>query len=97
MSWPVPDILVLFPRLTPTQAAVAGLFIFEGMSNKEVGLKLGISPRTVEDHRNAIYKKMDVHNAAHLVHKVYQAVLREREQRDGSEVSVSDMPVKSLG
>ena len=38
--------------------------IGEGMSNKEIGKRLGISTRTVETHRKAIAKKLDVSGAA---------------------------------
>lgn len=38
--------------------------IGEGMSNKELGKRLGISTRTVETHRKAIAKKLDVSGAA---------------------------------
>ncbi|MBP8823155.1 MAG: response regulator transcription factor [Flavobacteriales bacterium] len=39
----------------------------EGLSNKEVGDKLFISPRTVDTHRTNIMKKLEVHNLAGLV------------------------------
>ncbi len=39
----------------------------EGLSNKEVGEKLFISPRTVDTHRTNLMKKLDVHNLAALV------------------------------
>jgi FixJ family two-component response regulator len=38
-----------------------------GSSNKEAGRKLGISPRTVEDHRANIMKKLGARNAADLI------------------------------
>jgi FixJ family two-component response regulator len=38
-----------------------------GASNKEAGRKLGISPRTVEDHRANIMKKLGARNAADLI------------------------------
>ncbi len=41
--------------------------IVNGLSNKEIGEKLFISPKTVETHRNNIMKKLDVHNVASLV------------------------------
>jgi DNA-binding NarL/FixJ family response regulator len=41
--------------------------IVNGLSNKEIGEKLFISPKTVDTHRNNIMKKLDVHNTASLV------------------------------
>jgi FixJ family two-component response regulator len=38
-----------------------------GASNKEAGRTLGISPRTIEDHRANIMKKLGARNAADLV------------------------------
>jgi FixJ family two-component response regulator len=38
-----------------------------GASNKEAGRHLGISPRTIEDHRANIMKKLGAKNAADLV------------------------------
>jgi FixJ family two-component response regulator len=38
-----------------------------GASNKEAGRSLGISPRTIEDHRANIMKKLGARNAADLV------------------------------
>jgi FixJ family two-component response regulator len=44
-----------------------------GASNKEAGRTLGISPRTIEDHRANIMKKMGARNAADLVRIVMTA------------------------
>jgi FixJ family two-component response regulator len=38
-----------------------------GASNKEAGRQLGISPRTIEDHRANIMKKLGARNAADLI------------------------------
>jgi FixJ family two-component response regulator len=38
-----------------------------GATNKEAGRQLGISPRTIEDHRANIMKKLGARNAADLV------------------------------
>jgi DNA-binding CsgD family transcriptional regulator len=43
------------------------LLIAEGASNKEAGRRLGISPRTVEQHRANIMAKLGARNAADLV------------------------------
>jgi DNA-binding NarL/FixJ family response regulator len=39
----------------------------EGLSNKEIGEKLFISPRTVDTHRTNLMRKLDTHNVAGLV------------------------------
>jgi FixJ family two-component response regulator len=45
----------------------------KGASNKEAGRQLGISPRTIEDHRANIMKKLGARNAADLVRIVMTA------------------------
>ena len=47
-----------------------------GASNKEAGHTLGISPRTIEDHRANIMKKLGARNAADLVRIVMTAQQR---------------------
>jgi FixJ family two-component response regulator len=44
-----------------------------GASNKEAGRHLGISPRTIEDHRANVMKKLGARNAADLVRIVMTA------------------------
>ena len=41
--------------------------VAEGLSNKEIGEKLFISPRTVDTHRTNLMKKLSVNNIAGLV------------------------------
>ncbi len=52
--------------LTRRERDVLEQFIF-GASNKEAGRHLGISPRTIEDHRANIMKKLGARNAADLI------------------------------
>ena len=47
--------------------------IAAGCSNKEAGRELGISPRTIEDHRANIMKKLSARNATELVRLVLDA------------------------
>ena len=54
--------------LTVKQQQVSDL-IAKGHSNKEIGESLGISSRTVEEHRKAVFKKLKVRNAVELVRK----------------------------
>jgi DNA-binding NarL/FixJ family response regulator len=49
----------------------------EGKSNKEIARDLGISSRTVEDHRCDIYRRMGVTNAVALVRKIFGARIAE--------------------
>ena len=58
--------------LTTRQREISDL-IAKGWSNKEIGHKLGISRRTVEDHRGAIYDKLGVRNAVELTRKILGA------------------------
>lgn len=60
-------------RLTNRQSEVRDLIGF-GLSNKEIGEQLGISFRTVEDHRAAIYRHYGVRNAVQLMRKLLLAV-----------------------
>jgi len=57
-----PGRTLLTPREREVLAQIAG-----GASNKEVGRRLGISPRTVEVHRARIMEKIGARNAADLV------------------------------
>jgi len=41
--------------------------LITGASNKEVGRRLGISPRTIEIHRARILKKLAVKSVADMV------------------------------
>jgi two-component system response regulator FixJ len=43
-----------------------------GLSNKEIGIRLGISPRTVEIHRAWVMERMNARNVAELVRMVMQ-------------------------
>lgn len=41
--------------------------IAEGLSSKQIGEKLFISPRTVDTHRTNLMNKLDIHNIAGLI------------------------------
>jgi two-component system response regulator FixJ len=53
-------------RLTPREKEVMAL-LASGMSNKEIGLKLNISHRTVEVHRSRIMEKMKAESFPKLI------------------------------
>lgn len=57
-----PTITALSPRERQVLAAVA-----QGLTNKEIGAKLGISHRTVEVHRARLMRKLDVTSLAGLL------------------------------
>jgi DNA-binding NarL/FixJ family response regulator len=66
--------LPLFPNrntLTPRQLQVIACVV-HGLTNKETARELKLSPRTVEDHRNEIQRRLGVKNAVVLVRVVYQ-------------------------
>ena len=53
-------------KLTKRESEVAAL-IADGLLNKEIASHLNISVRTVEFHRNAIYRKLGINNAVELM------------------------------
>ncbi|MGI9419061.1 MAG: response regulator FixJ [Geminicoccaceae bacterium] len=59
-------------RLTPRERDVLEHLV-AGRSNKEVGLELGISPRTVEIHRARLMEKMAADSLAQLVRMAIEA------------------------
>jgi two-component system response regulator FixJ len=56
-------------ELSSRQRQVMGL-VAEGLSNKEIALQLGLSPRTVENYRAWVMEKMGARNLAELVRMV---------------------------
>lgn len=52
--------------LTKRQAEILQLIV-SGKTNKEIGRMLSRTERTIEYHRNRLYRKLDAHNAAELV------------------------------
>lgn len=53
-------------RLTSREIEIAELCA-QGMINKEIAVKLGISQRTVETHKNNIFKKLGINNTVELM------------------------------
>ena len=56
----------LYRSLTPREAEVMALLV-EGLPNKVIASRLGISTRTAEHHRAAVLRKMKVRTLSHLV------------------------------
>jgi DNA-binding NarL/FixJ family response regulator len=65
-------------RLTPREREVLAE-IASGGSNKEIGAKLGISPRTVETHRESLMKKLRIHTVAGLTRFALEVGLVSKE------------------
>lgn len=55
-----------FETLSPREREVLGLVV-SGLTNKEVGKALGLSPRTVETHRAHLSQKLQVSTLAELI------------------------------
>lgn len=53
-------------ELTERETEIIKL-LAEGMTNKQIGEALFISPRTVDSHRTNLMKKLDLHNVASLI------------------------------
>ena len=53
-------------RLTSSEIEIAELCA-KGMINKEIAVNLGISQRTVETHKNNIFKKLGINNTVELM------------------------------
>lgn len=60
----------VFPKLTTRQRSVCLLLVI-GHSNKRAAQVLGISPRTVEDHRSDILKAVEAANMAEVTFKLF--------------------------
>ncbi len=62
---PFADALRQFDQLTQREREVAR-WVARGLTDKEVAVKLYVSPRTVDNHLRSIYRKLDVRNRAEL-------------------------------
>lgn len=56
----------LYGHLSDREREVLGLIV-EGLTNKEIGRALVLSPRTVETHRANLFAKLQVESLAHLI------------------------------
>jgi DNA-binding NarL/FixJ family response regulator len=48
-------------RLTPREREVLQL-VAEGQTNRQIALRLGLSPKTVDSHRSNLMRKLDLHD-----------------------------------
>jgi two-component system response regulator FixJ len=63
-------------KLTARQREVLGL-VAAGLSNKEIAIELGCSPRTIEIHRGAVMLKLRARSTAHAVRIAVYAAIAE--------------------
>ena len=64
-----------YAQLSEREREVLGLIV-EGLTNKEIGRALALSPRTVESHRANLFAKLQVESLAHLI-RHYAALAAE--------------------
>ena len=55
-----------YNSLTPREQEVMGM-VAEGLSTNEISERLFISPKTVENHRSSIMRKLDLHSTIEIV------------------------------
>lgn len=65
----------VYAEMSPREREVLAL-LTESLSNREMAARLGLSERTVEGHRNNVYRKLRVHNAAQLAN-VLRGIFRD--------------------
>jgi two-component system response regulator FixJ len=63
------ELMERLAELSPRQTEVMHL-VAQGLSNKQIAARLGISPRTVENYRAWVMERMGAANIAELVRKV---------------------------
>jgi two-component system response regulator FixJ len=66
------EILLRISEMPRRQREVMDL-VTEGLSNKQIAIRLGISPRTVENYRAWVMERLGATNLADLVRKVLTA------------------------
>lgn len=68
----VSDFKARFEQLTQREREVIRM-VARGYANKEVAREFGISEKTVQVHRGAAYRKLDLHNAAEIARLLMKA------------------------
>ncbi|HEX7888636.1 MAG TPA: response regulator [Ramlibacter sp.] len=64
-----------YAQLSEREKEVVGLIV-QGLTNKEIGRALSLSPRTVETHRANLFAKLEAESLAQLIRQ-YAAVVDE--------------------
>ncbi|MEL6202125.1 MAG: response regulator transcription factor [Pseudomonadota bacterium] len=54
------------PDLTPRERQILSL-VARGYANREIGERLGVSAKTIDNHRTNLMRKLDVHSVAELL------------------------------
>ncbi|MCI5850940.1 MAG: response regulator [Sutterellaceae bacterium] len=62
-------------RLSPREGEILGL-IAEGVQNRAIAERLGLSERTVQGHRNNLYKRLRVHSEKEILAALERAGIR---------------------
>jgi FixJ family two-component response regulator len=62
------DARARYAQLSPREREVLG-FIVAGLTNKEIGRALQLSPRTVETHRANLFAKLETESLAQLIRR----------------------------
>ena len=70
----LPETVLPAVKLTARELEI-GRLTSQGLLSKEVADKLGISQRTVETHKNNLYRKLGINNNAELVSYMHKAGL----------------------
>ena len=70
-----------YAQLSEREREVLGLIV-EGLTNKEIGRALGLSPRTVETHRANLFAKLQAPSLAQLIR--HYAALVDAEDSSGT-------------
>ena len=60
---------------SPREREVLGLIV-EGLTNKDIGRALELSPRTVESHRASLFAKLEAQSLAQLIRR-YAALVEQ--------------------
>jgi len=58
----------MLEQLTPQEYQVA-MAVASGATNREVGVALFLSPKTVEFHLSNVYRKLNIRTRAQLAHR----------------------------
>ncbi|WP_088286596.1 response regulator transcription factor [Ideonella sp. A 288] len=69
-----------YGQLSPREREVLGLIV-EGLTNKEIGRALALSPRTVETHRAHLLAKLGTESLAQLIKRYAQLAEQEAATR----------------
>jgi FixJ family two-component response regulator len=71
----VADIQGKYDALTPREKEVV-VFVAEGLMNKQIAGRMGVSEETVKIHRSQAMRKMEARSVPDLVRKLQRVVLR---------------------